>query len=119
MTFLDMTTKILTLGICKDDIEQLDLDDEKILLKAKTLGELESALDVGEEIDTILLDSHFLTSPKSELRTILGLTPLTTQIVLHYYEDDELDLDSLRQLGIELLQAPLTSDGWQALTEQH
>ena len=88
-------------------------------MKAKTLGELESVLDVGEEVDTILLDSHFLTSPKQELRTILGLTSLTTQIVLHYYAEDELDLDSLRQLGIDLLQAPMTSDDWQALTEGH
>ena len=114
-----MTTKILTLGIENDDIEKLDIGNDKVLLKAKTLGKLESVLEVGEEVDTILVDSHFLTSPKEELQIILGLTSLTTKIVLRYYADDELDLDSLRQLGIDLLQAPLTSDGWQALTEGH
>ena len=114
-----MTTKILTLGIENDDIEKLDIGNDKVLLKAKTLRKLESVLEVGEEVDTILVDSHFLTSPKEELRTILGLTSLTTKIVLQYYADDELDLDSLRQLGIDLLEAPLTSDGWQALTEGH
>ena len=114
-----MTTKILTLGIDNDDIENLDIWDGKVLLKTKTLRELESVLDEGEEVGTILVDSHFLTSPKEELRTILGLTSLTTKIVLQYYADDELDLDSLRQLGIDLLEAPLTSDGWQALTEGH
>jgi vacuolar-type H+-ATPase subunit F/Vma7 len=114
-----VTTKILTLGIDNDDIENLDIRDGKVLLKTKTLRELESVLDEGEEVGTILVDSHFLTSPKEELRTILGLTSLTTKIVLQYYADDELDLDSLRQLGIDLLEAPLTSDGWQALTEGH
>ena len=118
-TFSDVTTKILTLGIDNDDIENLDIRDGKVLLKTKTLRELESVLDEGEEVGTILVDSHFLTSPKEELRTILGLTSLTTKIVLQYYADDELDLDSLRQLGIDLLEAPLTSDGWQALTEGH
>ena len=114
-----MTTTILTLGFRKDDLKHLDIADDKVLLRAMTLGELESILDIVEEIDTILLDSHFLTSPRQELRSILGLTSLTTQIVLHYYVEDELDLDSLRQLGIDLLQAPMTSDGWQALTEGH
>ena len=118
-TFPKMTTTILTLGFRKDDLKHLDIADDKVLLRAMTLGELESILDIVEEIDTILLDSHFLTSPRQELRNILGLTSLTTQIVLHYYAEDELDLDSLRQLGIDLLQAPLTSDGWQALTEGH
>ena len=114
-----MTTTILALGFRKDDLKHLDIADYKVLLRAMTLGELESILDMVEEIDTILLDSHFLTSPRQELRSILGLTSLTTQIVLHYYAEDELDLDSLRQLGIDLLQAPMTSDGWQALTEGH
>ena len=114
-----MTTKILMLGIENDDIEKLDIGNDKVLLKAKTLRKLESMLEVGEEVDTILVDSHFLASPKEELQIILGLTSLTTKIVLRYYADDELDLDSLRQLGIDLLQAPLTSDGWQALTEGH
>ena len=118
-TLSKMTTTILTLGFRKDDLKHLDIADDKILLRAMTLGELESILDMVEEIDTILLDSHFLTSPRHELRSILGLTSLTTQIVLHYYAEDELDLDSLRQLGIDLLQAPMTSDGWQALTEGH
>ena len=118
-TFPKLTTTILALGFRKDDLKHLDITDDKVLLRAMTLGELESILDIGEEIDTILLDSHILTSPKQELRTILGLTSLTTKIVLRYYADDELDLDSLRQLGIDLLQAPLTSDGWQALTEGH
>ena len=118
-TLSKMTTTILTLGFRKDDLKHLDIADDKILLRAMTLGELESILDMVEEIDTILLDSHFLTSPRQELRSILGLTSLTTQIVLHYYVEDELDLDSLRQLGIDLLQAPMTSDGWQALTEGH
>ena len=118
-TFPKMTTTILALGFRKDDLKHLDIADDKVLLRAMTLGELESILDIVEEIDTILLDSHFLTSPRQELRNILGLTSLTTQIVLHYYAEDELDLDSLRQLGIDLLQAPMTSDGWQALTEGH
>ena len=118
-TLPKMTTTILTLGFRKDDLKHLDIADDKVLLRAMTLGELESILDIVEEIDTILLDSHFLTSPRQELRSILGLTSLTTQIVLHYYVEDELDLDSLRQLGIDLLQAPMTSDGWQALTEGH
>ena len=83
-----MTTKILTLGIDNDDIENLDIRDGKVLLKTKTLRELESVLDEGEEVGTILVDSHFLTSPKEELRTILGLTSLTTKIVLQYYADD-------------------------------
>ena len=114
-----MTTTILALGFRKDDLKHLDIADDKVLLRAMTLGELESILDIVEEIDTILLDSHSLTHPRQELRNILGLTSLTTQIVLHYYAEDELDLDSLRQLGIDLLQAPMTSDGWQALTEGH
>ena len=114
-----MTTTILALGFRKDDLKHLNITEDKVLLRAMTLGELESILDISEEVDTILLDSHFLTSPKQELRNILGLTSLTTQIVLHYYAEDELDLDSLRQLGIDLLEAPLTSDGWQALTEGH
>jgi|TARA_B110000438_G_scaffold266573_1_gene280765 hypothetical protein len=118
-TFPKMTTTILALGFRKDDLKHLDIADDKVLLRAMTLGELESILDIVEEIDTILLDSHFLTHPRQELRNILGLTSLTTQIVLHYYAEDELDLDSLRQLGIDLLQAPMTSDGWQALTEGH
>ena len=59
-----MTTKILTLGIDNDDIENLDIGDDKVLLKTKTLRELESMLDEGEEVDTILVDSHFLTSPR-------------------------------------------------------
>ena len=118
-TFPKMTTTILALGFRKDDLKHLDIADDKVLLRAMTLGELESILDMVEEIDTILLDSHFLTHPRQELRNILGLTSLTTQIVLHYYAEDELDLDSLRQLGIDLLQAPMTSDGWQALTEGH
>ena len=118
-TLSKMTTTILTLGFRKDDLKHLDIADDKVLLRAMTLGELESILDIVEEIDTILLDSHFLTHPRQELRNILGLTSLTTQIVLHYYAEDELDLDSLRQLGIDLLQAPMTSDGWQALTVGH
>jgi len=118
-TFPKMTTTILALGFRKDDLKHLDITEDKVLLRAMTLGELESILDISEEVDTILLDSHFLTSPKQELRNILGLTSLTTQIVLHYHKDDELDLDSLRQLGIDLLPAPLTSGGWQALTESH
>ena len=118
-TFPKMTTTILALGFRKDDLKHLDITDDKVLLRAMTLGELESILDIVEEIDTILLDSHFLTHPRQELRNILGLTSLTTQIVLHYYAEDELDLDSLRQLGIDLFQAPMTSDGWQALTEGH
>ena len=118
-TLPKMTTTILALGFRKDDLKHLDIADDKVLLRAMTLGELESILDIVEEIDTILLDSHFLTHPRQELRNILGLTSLTTQIVLHYYAEDELDLDSLRQLGIDLLQAPMTSDGWQALTEGH
>lgn len=118
-TFPKMTTTILALGFRKDDLKHLDIADDKVLLRAMTLGELESILDIVEEIDTILLDSHFLTRPRQELRNILGLTSLTTQIVLHYYAEDELDLDSLRQLGIDLLQAPMTRDGWQALTEGH
>ena len=118
-TFPKMTTTILALGFRKDDLKHLDIADDKVLLRAMTLGELESILDIVEEIDTILLDSHFLTRPRQELRNILGLTSLTTQIVLHYYAEDELDLDSLRQLGIDRLQAPMTSDGWQALTEGH
>ena len=118
-TFPKMTTTILALGFRKDDLKHLDIADDKVLLRAMTLGELESILDIVEEIDTILLDSHFLTHPRQELRNILGLASLTTQIVLHYYAEDELDLDSLRQLGIDLLQAPMTSDGWQALTEGH
>ena len=118
-TFPKMTTTILALGFRKDDLKHLDIADDKVLLRAMTLGELESILDIVEEIDTILLDSHSLTHPRQELRNILGLTSLTTQIVLHYYAEDELDLDSLRQLGIDLLQAPMTSDGWQALTEGH
>lgn len=118
-TFPKMTTTILALGFRKDDLKHLDIADDKVLLRAMTLGELESILDIVEEIDTILLDSHFLTHPRQELRNILGLTSLTTQIVLHYYAEDKLDLDSLRQLGIDLLQAPMTSDGWQALTEGH
>ena len=117
--FPKMTTTILALGFRKDDLKHLDIADYKVLLRAMTPGELESILDIVEEIDTILLDSHFLTHPRQELRNILGLTSLTTQIVLHYYAEDELDLDSLRQLGIDLLQAPMTSDGWQALTEGH
>ena len=116
-TFPKMTTTILALGFRKDDLKHLDNADDQVLLSAMTLGALESILDIVEEIDTILLDTHFLTSPRQELRNILGLTSLTTQIVLHYYAEDELDLDSLRQLGIDLLQAPMTSDGWQALTE--
>ena len=118
-TFPKLATTILALGFRKDDLKHLDIADDKVLLRAMTLGELESILDIVEEIDTILLDSHFLTSPRHELRSILGLTSLTTQIVLHYYVEDELDLDSLRQLGIDLLQAPMTSDGWRALTEGH
>ena len=118
-TFPKMTTTILALGFRKDDLKHLDIADDKVLLRAMTLGELESILDIVEEIDTILLDSHFLTHPRQELRNILCLTSLTTQIVLHYYAEDELDLDSLKQLGIDLLQAPMTSDGWQALTEGH
>ena len=114
-----MTTTILALGFRKDVLKHLNITEDKVLLRAMTLGELESILDISEEVDTILLDSHFLTSPKQELRNILGLTSLTTQIVLHYHKDDELDLDSLRQLGIDLLPAPLTSGGWQALTESH
>ena len=118
-TFPKMTTTILALGFRKDDLKHLDNADDKVLLSAMTLGALEAILDIVEEIDTILLDSHFLTRPRQELRNILGLKSLTTQIVLHYYAEDELDLDSLRQLGIDLLQAPMTSDGWQALTEGH
>ena len=118
-TFPKMTTTILALGFRKDDLKHLDIADYKVLLRAMTLGELESILDIVEEIDTILLDSHFLTRPRQELRNILGLKSLTTQIVLHYYAEDELDLDSLRQVGIDLLQAPMTSDGWQASTEGH
>ena len=113
-----MTIKILTLGFDETDIETINQDGEKILFKVETLSEFESTLNRVDEIDTILLDSHFLTSPKTELRTILGLTSPTTQIVLHYYEGDELDLDNLRQLGIELLLAPLSPDGWLALTER-
>ena len=118
-TFPKMTTTILALGFRKDDLKHLDNADDKVLLSAMTLGALEAILDIVEEIDTILLDSHFLTRPRQELRNILGLTSLTTQIVLHYYAEDELDLDSLRQVGIDLLQAPMTSDGWQASTEGH
>jgi hypothetical protein len=118
-SFPEMTTTILTLGIDKDDLKHLDIDDNKILFKAKRLTEFESALDTGEEIDNNLLTSLLLTCPKSELRTILGLTRITTRIVLHDLLDVELDLDSLRQLGIGLLQAPLTSDGCQALAESH
>ncbi len=118
-TFPKMTTTILALGFRKDDLKHLDNADDQVLLSAMTLGALESILDIVEEIDTILLDTHFLTSPRQELRNILGLTSLTTQIVLHYYAEDELDLDSLRQVGIDLLQAPMTSDGWQASTEGH
>lgn len=110
-TFPKMTTTILALGFRKDDLKHLDIADDKVLFRAMALGELASILDIVEEIDTILLDTHFLTSPRQELRNILGLTSLTTQIVLHYYAEDELDLDSLRQLGIDLLEAPLTSDG--------
>lgn len=114
-----MTTTILTLGIGKDDLKHLDIDDNKILFKAKRLTEFESALETGEEIENNLLTSLLLTCPKRELRTILGLTRITTRIVLHDLLDVELDLDSLRQLGIGLLQAPLTSDGCQALAESH
>ena len=48
-----MTTTILALGFRKDDLKHLDITDDKVLLRAMTLGELESILDIGEEIDTI------------------------------------------------------------------
>jgi hypothetical protein len=107
-----MATKILTLGINPEDFQRLASDNENILYKAHTLIELKSTLDRVEEIDTILIDSNFSNSIRLELRAILGLTPLTTQIVLQYYKDDELDLEVFRQLGIELLQAHLTSSEW-------
>ena len=48
-----MTTTILALGFRKDDLKHLDITDDKVLLRAMTLGELESILDIGEEIDII------------------------------------------------------------------
>jgi len=102
-----MTKNILTLGISKDEIKHIALDREKNLFTARTIRDVELALDVEDEIDTILLDSHFSKCIEKELRTILGLTPPTTQIVLHYHAEDKLDLDRLRQLGIKLIQVPL------------
>jgi hypothetical protein len=107
-----MAAKILTLGINQEDLQHLASDNDNILYKAHNLSELKSTLDRVDEIDTILIDSHYSNSIRLELRAILGLTPLTNQIVLQYYKDDELDLEVLRQLGIELSQAPLSSSGW-------
>lgn len=101
-----MATKILTLGINEENFQHLASTTENFLYEAHTLSDLQSTLDTAEEIDTILIDSHFSNCIKETLRTILGLTPLTTQIVLRYHKEDELDLESFKQLGIELLQAP-------------
>ena len=61
-TFPKMTTTILALGFRKDDLKHLDITDDKVLLRAMTLGELESILDIGEEIDT--------TTPKTNSTSI-------------------------------------------------
>ena len=111
-----MTTKILTLGISRDDIEQISSDSDKVLLTADTLMELEATLDIEEEIDIILLDSHYSACIQTELNIVLGLTPVTTKIALRYYLADELNLDHLRQLVIMLICAPVTLAEWLSIS---
>lgn len=67
------------------------------------------------EVNTIVIDSRVSTKLRSEIISLLGKTPVTTNIILITHPTDEETIESLSGLGIRTISSPVTPDALQSV----
>ncbi len=73
---------------------------------------------VTQEVNTIVVDSRVSAKLRPEIISLLGKTPVTTDIIVITHPTDEETIESLSGLGIKTISSPVTPDALQSVLKK-